>query len=106
MLRGRPFAERRWALAKRSPMLLVAGGFAGLLAGLLGITVEGQQKFQVNSTRTEHSGLLVAEAELVEESIIEHIPDQYYYMLELLNHVTNHEFDDKLDQDFSSLREC
>jgi len=41
MLRGREFAERRWALAKRSPLLLAAGALAGALAGLLGITVFG-----------------------------------------------------------------
>ncbi len=71
--------------------------------GLLGITAEGNQRFQVLSTRTQPNGLLLAEIEILPEEELEQIPDQYYYMLELLNHVTSHKFQDHLDQDFTSI---
>ncbi len=71
--------------------------------GLLGITVTGQQRFQVLSTRTEHSGLLVAEIELLEAEAEIAIPDQFYYMAELLQHVSTHKPEIMSDEDFCAI---
>jgi uncharacterized protein len=60
--------------------------------GLLGITIEGLQRFRINSTRSLGNGLLVAETETLHEEVIEQIPDQYYYMYELLKHITSSQF--------------
>jgi uncharacterized protein len=60
--------------------------------GLLGITIEGLQRFRINATRSLGNGLLVAETETLHEEVIEHIPDQYYYMYELLKHITSSQF--------------
>jgi uncharacterized protein len=57
--------------------------------GLLGITVQGMQRFRIDATRSLNSGLLIAEVEYLHEEVIEQIPDQYYYMFELLKHVTS-----------------
>ncbi len=57
--------------------------------GLLGITVQGQKRFRVLSTKTQQSGLLIADVEFIEEEPEQDIPDQFYYMSELLNHVSN-----------------
>lgn len=62
--------------------------FQNRLDGLLGITVQGLQRFRINHTRSLPSGLLIADIEMLHEEVIEHIPDQYYYMFELLKHVT------------------
>jgi uncharacterized protein len=60
--------------------------------GLLGITIEGLQRFRINATRSLGNGLLVAETETLHEEVIEQIPDQYYYMFELLKHITSSQF--------------
>ncbi len=57
--------------------------------GLLGITVRGQKRFRVLSTKTQQSGLLIADVEFIEEEPEQDIPDQFYYMSELLEHVSN-----------------
>lgn len=57
--------------------------------GLLGITVEGMQRFRIDVTRSLDNGLLIAEVEYLHEEVIEQIPDQYYYMFELLKHVSS-----------------
>ncbi len=57
--------------------------------GLLGITVEGMQRFRIDVTRSLDNGLLIAEVELLHEEVVEQIPDQYYYMFELLKHVSS-----------------
>lgn len=56
--------------------------------GLLGITVVGLQRFQIDSTRSLSNGLLIGETEPLHEDIIAHIPDQYSYMYELLKHIS------------------
>lgn len=58
--------------------------------GLLGITASGQRRFQILSTRIEHGGLLTAEIDYLDEESAAEIPDQYYYMQELLSHITTH----------------
>lgn len=57
--------------------------------GLLGITIDGGQRFQVISTHTQSSGLLMADIEYLNEEEELEIPDQFNYMQELLMHVSN-----------------
>ena len=55
--------------------------------GLLGITVEGQQRFEIDSTWSQDDGLVMSEVTVLEESELTETPTQYHYMLELLDHV-------------------
>lgn len=55
--------------------------------GLLGITVIGEQRFEIKSTTTQSDGLTLAEVDILEESNTLEIPEQFYYMLELLEHI-------------------
>lgn len=71
--------------------------------GLLGITVIGEQRFHVNSTTTSTNGLIIADIDYLEEDAEQEIPDQFYYMRELLQHISNHKDDDHLPEDFSSI---
>lgn len=57
--------------------------------GLLGITIDGGQRFQVLSTHTQSSGLLIANIEYLDEEEELEIPDQFNYMQELLMHISN-----------------
>ena len=56
--------------------------------GLLGITARGGERFRILSKRSQADGLLLGEVELLDEQIAEEIPDQYYYLLELLDHIS------------------
>ena len=58
--------------------------------GLLGITALGLQRFEILTRRTEADGLLRAEVSLLEEDPIEEVPEQYRYMLDLLDHISSH----------------
>jgi len=71
--------------------------------GLLGITVEGQHRFRVLSTRTQKTGLLIADVEFIEEEPEQEIPDQFYYMSELLLHVSSHKADIEQEQNFCNI---
>jgi hypothetical protein len=71
--------------------------------GLLGVTVEGRHRFEVETTQRLHNGLLVGEVNLLEEQPVQNIPDHFYYMLELLNHMTNRQAGESLQQDFSAM---
>lgn len=71
--------------------------------GLLGITIEGQRRFQVHGTRTLTSGLLIGEIEYLEEESELETPDQFYYMLELLQHISHSRDDVRLDADFCEI---
>ena len=55
--------------------------------GLLGITAVGVDRFQVLSTQTRPDGLLIGEVEYLEEIPALEIPEQYHYMLDLLDHI-------------------
>ena len=55
--------------------------------GLLGITAEGIQRFEIEHTWSQDDGLVLANISLLEESELEETPTQYHYMLELLDHV-------------------
>jgi Lon protease-like protein len=56
--------------------------------GLLGVTALGIQRFEILSTRTQSDGLALAEIELLEDSDSNEIPEQYHYMLQLLDHIS------------------
>jgi Lon protease-like protein len=70
--------------------------------GLLGITAQGQQRFRVLSKRTINNGLLIAEVDFLEEETTHQIPDHFYYMSELLRHVSSHKANIS-DQDFCNI---
>ena len=55
--------------------------------GLLGITALGIERFEIVSTRTQDDGLTFAEIKLLEESNSPETPEQFSYMVELLDHV-------------------
>jgi uncharacterized protein len=71
--------------------------------GLLGITVEGLQRFRIESTRSLSSGLLIGEIEILLEEVIEQIPDQYYYMFELLRHISASQYPIETPGDFNTI---
>jgi len=56
--------------------------------GLLGVTALGMQRFEILSTRTQPDGLTLAEIKILEDNDSSEIPEQYHYMLELLNHIS------------------
>jgi len=70
--------------------------------GLLGITVTGEQRFRVLGTNIQPDGLIVAEVELIEDDCDVAVPDQYYYMTELLKHVSANKNDVALKHDFNA----
>ncbi len=55
--------------------------------GLLGITVLGHERFEIKNTRTQADGLTLANIEIISESVNLEIPEQYFYMQELLAHI-------------------
>jgi len=59
--------------------------------GLLGITALGIERFEILTTRTQHDGLTFAEAKILEESNTREMPEQFHYMLELLDHISAQE---------------
>jgi Lon protease-like protein len=56
--------------------------------GLLGITALGVERFEILSTRTQTDGLTLAEIKILEDNDSAEIPEQYHYMLELLDHIS------------------
>lgn len=72
--------------------------------GLLGITALGIDRFEILSTRTQHDGLTFAEVKILEESNTQEAPEQFHYMLELLDHISAQEGRiRKTDQSFSEI---
>jgi len=59
--------------------------------GLLGITALGVDRFEILSTHTQQDGLTIAETAMLDEDSMPEMPEQFAYMLELLNHVSAHE---------------
>ena len=51
--------------------------FSTLDDGLLGITAQGRQKFTINETRMRDNGLLMAKVELLDETDLIDLPDEY-----------------------------
>ncbi len=70
--------------------------------GLLGITATGQSRFQIKTSTVNHSGLLIADIEYLDEHIEQEIPDQFYYMRELLRHISTHKSEDFDNLDFNT----
>ena len=56
--------------------------------GLLGITALGKQRFEILSTNTQADGLTLADIKILEDDDSSEIPEQYHYMLELLDHIS------------------
>lgn len=56
--------------------------------GLLGITALGKQRFEILSTHTQPDGLTIGRIEILEDDASSEIPEQYHYMLELLDHIS------------------
>jgi Lon protease-like protein len=56
--------------------------------GLLGVTVLGVERFEILSTHTQTDGLTLAQIKILEDSDSAEIPEQYHYMLELLDHIS------------------
>jgi len=56
--------------------------------GLLGITAIGVDRFQIQSTQTRSDGLVIGEIEYLEDIPTIEIPEQYHYMLDLLDHIS------------------
>ena len=54
--------------------------FSTLSDGLLGITVQGRQKFCIQKTRMRDNGLLMAEVEILVETDRVDVPDQYFVL--------------------------
>ncbi len=59
--------------------------------GLLGITVLGLDRFEILSTRILDNGLTMAKIAILDESDEDETPEQFYYMQELLNHISAQE---------------
>ena len=72
--------------------------------GLLGITALGVDRFEILSTHTQHDGLAFAEIKILEESNTQEMPEQFHYMVELLDHISAQEGRiRKADQSFSEI---
>ena len=72
--------------------------------GLLGITALGAERFEILSTETQANGLTHAEIKILEESNTQETPEQFHYMLELLDHISAQEGRiRKADQSFSEI---
>ena len=59
--------------------------------GLLGVTALGLERFEIISTRNRDNGLTVGKVKILAEIAEVDIPEQFYYMLELLNHISAQE---------------
>jgi Lon protease-like protein len=70
--------------------------------GLLGITALGLERFQIDSVRHSDDGLLIAEVEYLHEQAADKVPDQYYYMSELLQHIMPNKDADILSLGFTA----
>ena len=56
--------------------------------GLLGITALGVERFEILSTRTQADGLTLADIRILEDNDSSDIPEEYHYMLKLLDHIS------------------
>ena len=59
--------------------------------GLLGVTALGLERFEIISTRNQDNGLTVGKVKILTEIAEVDIPEQFFYMLELLNHISAQE---------------
>ena len=56
--------------------------------GLLGVTALGAERFEILATHTQTDGLTLAQINILEDSDSAEFPEQYHYMLELLDHIS------------------
>lgn len=54
--------------------------FSTLDDGLLGITAHGRQKFIIQKTRMRDNGLLMAEVDVLEETALIEVPNEYFVL--------------------------
>ncbi len=59
--------------------------------GLLGVTALGLERFEIISTQIQDNGLTVGKVKILTEIAEVDIPEQFYYMQELLNHISAQE---------------
>lgn len=59
--------------------------------GLLGITALGHERFEIKNTHSQADGLTLANIEIIDEEENNEIPEQYFYMQELLAHIAAQE---------------
>jgi len=59
--------------------------------GLLGVTALGLERFEILSTQKQDNGLTVGKVKILTEIAEVDIPEQFYYMQELLNHISAQE---------------
>ncbi len=71
--------------------------------GLLGVTALGLERFEIVSTRVQDDGLTIAKVNILSDAEAGDIPEQFYYMQELLNHISAQE--GKLQDDSQSFSE-
>jgi len=71
--------------------------------GLLGISVLGLERFEIQSAHHGDDGLLIAEVKVLSEPLVEKVPDQYQYMRELLQHIQAHKNSDADSLNFNDV---
>ena len=59
--------------------------------GLLGVTALGLERFEIISTRVQDNGLTLGKVRILTETAEVEIPEQFFYMQELLNHISAQE---------------
>ncbi len=59
--------------------------------GLLGVTALGLERFEIISTQNQDNGLTMGKVKILTEIAEVDIPEQFYYMQELLNHISTQE---------------
>ncbi len=59
--------------------------------GLLGVTALGLERFEIISTRVLDNGLTLGKVRILAETAEVEIPGQFYYMQELLSHISAQE---------------
>jgi Lon protease-like protein len=59
--------------------------------GLLGVTVLGLDRFEIISTHTQDNGLTVGKVNILNETEAVDIPEQFFYMQQLLDHISAQE---------------
>ena len=72
--------------------------------GLLGVTALGLERFEIKSTQNKDNGLTMGKVKILTEIAEVEIPEQFFYMQELLNHISAQEgkIQDK-NQSFSEM---
>ena len=56
--------------------------------GLLGVTALGVERFEVLGTQVQNDGLVMGIIRILEDDSVPVIPEQYEYMLQLLDHIS------------------